>query len=333
MMNNQPKRFPPDMDNRFLQFIGSSVESQERIHRFYLPFFADCHTVVDLGCGMGGFAGLLARQGIHAIGVDLDLAAVDSARCLGAEGIQADALDYLAELGENSVDGIFAGHLVEHMPCEVVFELTQRAHRSLRSGGRLVIATPNVRGLFAHLEMFYMHFDHERFYHPQLLCFFMQQTGFKDWEWGENPELNHLLFSDIWPRLESALDEITDSAERLAFDDLFQALQKVGSTPSAPGFTGGMLGEELGSSLSEPEQPLVWWRRLICPIRVALINWLVRPELHILKAYQDWLRVYADWLKISVDSTRALAFNTHDLLRMSLERIDCSFECYATAIK
>lgn len=338
--------FPPDTDYHFLEFIGTDVQSQKHNQRFYLPFFAGCRTVADLGCGMGGLIELLVEQNIQAIGVDIDAAAVQAAQRLGAQGVQADALDYLARLEENSLDGIFAGHLVEHMPCETVQELIHQAQRVLRPQGRLVLATPNVRGLYAHLELFYMHFDHKRFYHPNLLCFFMKQAGFREWEWGENPALDRLLLPDVWTRLTKNIPPLP--VQHLNFDEVIQALEKVGSTPSAPGTLADMM---VTPALPAAPPPAGWRRQLTQRVRTALVNWLVKPELdaanrqindclYILKAYADWLRVYADWLrvyadwiKMSTDLTHNLASDTRDLLGHVLDRLDRSFECYAAAIK
>lgn len=337
--------FPPDTDYHFLEFIGTDAQSQKHNQRFYLPFFAGCRTVADLGCGMGGLIELLVEQNIQAIGVDIDAAAVAAAQRLGAQGVQADALDYLARLEENSLDGIFAGHLVEHLPCETVYELIRQAQRVLRPQGRLVLATPNVRGLYAHLELFYMHFDHKRFYHPNLLCFFMKQAGFREWEWGENPALDRLLLPDVWSRLTQSIPPLP--VQQLNFDEVIQALEKVGSTPSAP----GTLADTPVTPTPPAASPAGWRQRLTQRLRAALVNWLVRPELdaanrqingrlYTLKAYADWLRVYADWLKMSTDSTHSLAGNayslaadTRDLLHHALDRLDRSFECYAAATK
>ena len=67
-------------------------------------------------------------------------------------------------------------------------ESCEEAKRLLKPGGVIVVTTPNVRGLYTHLESFYLHFGHISFYHPELLCFFLAQPGFTNWEWGENPE-------------------------------------------------------------------------------------------------------------------------------------------------
>lgn len=185
------------LDYEFLRYIGVTPETQKRIQRFYLPLFEGCELVVDLGCGDGDFLELLKERGVEAIGVDRDPRCWAAAQGRGLEVICKDIFDYLQELDQESVDGIFSAHLVEHLPYEKVIELFRLSYRALKKGGRIVITTPNVRGLIAHLEMFYMHFGHVSFYHPKLLCFLLEHVGFEATETGENPETASPLLAEI----------------------------------------------------------------------------------------------------------------------------------------
>jgi SAM-dependent methyltransferase len=151
---------------------------------FYVPFFTGCRRVVDLGCGAGDFLELLIANGVDAMGVDSDPLAIQSIRERGLPVVEQDALLYLESLVPESIDGVFAAHLVEHLPYEKVYALVEAAYRALKPGGVLVLATPDPRSLYAHLEMFYLHFGHETFYHPRLLCFFLEHVGFTACEFG-----------------------------------------------------------------------------------------------------------------------------------------------------
>jgi len=187
----------PSLDYDFLRYIGVQPENQKRIQTFYLPFFEGCKNVVDLGCGDGDFLELLEEKGIEATGVDRDEKCCAAARKRGLKVICQDIFEYLERVERQSVDGIFSSHLVEHLPYEGVIELLRLAHRALRDGGKIVLSTPNVRGLFSHLEMFYLHFGHVTFYHPQLLRFFLEYTGYSKVEIGENPETARPLWGHL----------------------------------------------------------------------------------------------------------------------------------------
>jgi SAM-dependent methyltransferase len=182
------------LDAAFLEFMGNNPEAHRRIHGHYLPYFSGCQRVVDLACGQGHFVRALTDAGIPAFGVDSDPGCIASARAQGLEAIEQDVFAYLRGATPGSVDGIFCAHLVEHLRYEQVLELTQLCFRLLSDGGVFVIATPNCRALSTHLDSFYLHFGHESFYHPRLLCFFLRQAGFADPREGENPLLAHPLW-------------------------------------------------------------------------------------------------------------------------------------------
>ena len=177
---------PEGLDQRFLKFIGVSEESERTTHAFYLKFFQPGQQVLDLGCGAGYFVKMLREQGVEARGVDMDSAAIEKAQTQGLPVIQANAIDYLQKSPDNSVDAIFSAHLVEHLEVEVVYKLIEEAYRTLKPGGFLLVTTPNVRALISHLEMFWLHFDHKRFYHPRLLEFLMKECKFDEVVYGEN---------------------------------------------------------------------------------------------------------------------------------------------------
>ncbi|MBN1937166.1 MAG: class I SAM-dependent methyltransferase [Anaerolineae bacterium] len=166
------------LDSAFLEYIGYDPVVQKTHQRFYLPFFSGCQRVVDLGCGSGDFVELLVETGIDAVGVDADPDAIQVVLQRGLKAVNQDVFVYLDEIEPATIDGVFAGHLAEHLAYEKVFELIELAYRALKPGGVIVLATPDPRSLYAHLEMFYLHFGHITFYHPRLLCFFLEKVGF-----------------------------------------------------------------------------------------------------------------------------------------------------------
>lgn len=168
----------PGLDSEFLRYIGHDTAKQKKHQRFYVQFFEGCRRVVDLGCGFGDFVELLTAQGIDVTGVDSDPVAVQTMLDSGIPAVQSDAFVYLQSLAPESVDGIYAAHLVEHLAYDKVLELVRLSYRALRPGGVIVLTTPDPRSLHAHLEMFYLHYGHVSFYHPRLLCFFLEHVGY-----------------------------------------------------------------------------------------------------------------------------------------------------------
>jgi len=176
----------PGLDYAFLRYIDVQPDVQKRNQRIYLSFFKDCRKVVDLGCGDGDFVELLAESGIEALGVDSDPVACQAARERGISVVCEDVFTYVEGLPAEELDGVFASHLVEHLHYEQVLRLFELTFRALRPGGVVVVTTPNVRALVSHLEMFWLHFGHVAFYHPRLLCFFLEHAGFVEVHSDEN---------------------------------------------------------------------------------------------------------------------------------------------------
>ncbi|MCJ7737877.1 MAG: class I SAM-dependent methyltransferase [Anaerolineae bacterium] len=187
----------PGLDFAFLDHFGVTPENQRRVQSRYVPYFRTCETVVDLACGTGDFLTLLQEMGIRAVGVDTDPECCRVAGERGLTVVQQDVVDYLQMQEAHSVDGFFTAHLVEHLRFETVLRMFQECHRVLRPGGVIVVATPNVRSLFAHLDMYYLHYGHVAFYHPELLRFFLGYCGFVDTSEGENEECSRPLLASV----------------------------------------------------------------------------------------------------------------------------------------
>ena len=193
----------PGMDYDFLRYMGVFPENQRRIQSHYTPYFERCQRVVDLACGDADFVGMLVERGIEVIGVDSDDKAFAAAASKGLPVVQADVFDWLAAQPDNSFDGVFSAHLIEHLPYPKVVELIEQSYRILQPGGVILLVTPNARSLFSHLEMFYTHFGHVTFYHPRLVSFFLDRAGFVNLHTDENP----ITASPLLPDLRRLLQE------------------------------------------------------------------------------------------------------------------------------
>ncbi len=162
---------------RFAERFRGSEEFVKAGQRFYVPYFAACKDVLDLGCGRGEFLELMRVAGVSARGIDLSRESVDLCRSKGLHAEQADLFAYLAALPGASLDGIFCAQVVEHLPPARLPEFIRLAAEKLWRGGVLVVETPNPECLAIFATHFYLDPTHRRPVHHALLAFYMEESG------------------------------------------------------------------------------------------------------------------------------------------------------------
>lgn len=160
------------------RFWGSEAELKER-RRIYVDFYHGCDEVLDVGCGRGEFLELLRVAGIRARGVDPDLDMTLLCQEKGLDVIREDGFAYLESMPDASLGGVFAAQVVEHLEPNQIIELVRLCHRKLRSGGVLIMETPNPLCLMIFAQCFYMDFTHTRPVHPEALKFLAESLGFQ----------------------------------------------------------------------------------------------------------------------------------------------------------
>lgn len=161
------------------QFRGSRDVIRERLES-YVPYFEPGVTgdVLDIGCGRGEFLDLLAERGIAARGIDLNHEMAEVCRARGLQVVEADALGYLAELPDDSLGGIFAAQVVEHLEPAYLLRLLEVASLKLQPGRRLVLETLNPACWVAFFESYIRDITHRWPLHPETLKYLVLASGF-----------------------------------------------------------------------------------------------------------------------------------------------------------
>lgn len=145
----------------------------------HLPGVGGGASLLDVGCGDGGFLRVARALGYHARGLEFDPAAAALAQAQDFDVAVGSVDD--AQVEDASLDQITLNHVIEHLHHPV--EALQRLRRWLRPGGRVWIQTPNVDGAGAkrfgadwrglepprHLVMF----------GPRSLRFALERAGFE----------------------------------------------------------------------------------------------------------------------------------------------------------
>jgi len=170
------------------RFRGSRVEVTAKLR----PYLADVRRVlrpqtpgprvVDVGCGRAEWLTLLHDEGVVARGVDANADFVAAGLAGGLDVVQGDAVAYLAEADEGSLDLVTAFHLVEHLDTETLLALFEAARHALRPGGCLLLETPDPTNLTMGACNFYLDPTHRSPMPPALTAFLVGASGFADVE-------------------------------------------------------------------------------------------------------------------------------------------------------
>ena len=183
------------MDHSYFLFENRHRGSQEEIKKrqeIYLPIFKERSVaslstgmtapgiVLDIGCGRGEFLELLREHGVLGKGIDVNEDMVYACKERGLDVEQTDALVYLESQPDNSLGGVIACQVIEHLPTDEMVELIKLCYDKLEKGGRAVFETVNPLSLLASATNFYLDLSHVRQVHPIALQFLAEALGFID---------------------------------------------------------------------------------------------------------------------------------------------------------
>jgi 2-polyprenyl-3-methyl-5-hydroxy-6-metoxy-1,4-benzoquinol methylase len=160
------------------QFRGTPEAIRERLSE-YVGLFAGTSDVLDIGCGRGEFLALLAEQGVSARGIDTNQAMVQVCRDKGLRADAADAVSFLRAQPGQSLGGLFAAQVVEHLEPSYLAALLDAAFAALRPGAPIVLETINPACWFAFFESYIRDITHVRPLHPDTLKYLLVATGFQ----------------------------------------------------------------------------------------------------------------------------------------------------------
>jgi O-antigen chain-terminating methyltransferase len=178
-------------------FRGSLEEIRRRLAE-YVPRFAGATDVLDIGCGRGEFLELLRAAGITARGLDLNHEMVEASRARGLEVAEGDALSYVERLPDESLGGLFAAQVVEHLEPVYLAKLLEAASHKIRPGGTIVLETINPACWVAFFESYLRDLTHVRPLHPETLKHLLRSSGF------HSVEIEYRSPVAEWDRLRSA---------------------------------------------------------------------------------------------------------------------------------
>lgn len=141
-----------------------------------LPLTKD-FPVLDIGCGRGEFLALLQEEGFAAIGVDQNRLFVQQLQQKGLEVYNSDIFEHLANTPDNTLGGITAFHVVEHLEHKQIMQLLELSYQKLIPGGFIYLETPNPL-CFETFSKFYTDPTHYRPIQPFQMAFLLEYNRF-----------------------------------------------------------------------------------------------------------------------------------------------------------
>jgi 2-polyprenyl-3-methyl-5-hydroxy-6-metoxy-1,4-benzoquinol methylase len=186
MPNERNKYFDEYLDSIFSQgvtlspeeFDSNAVEYELQYGRF-LPAARDA-AILDAGCGPGHFLYFLKKRGyINFAGIDMSPQQIDYCRKhVSEKAVLADIFEYCGEK-EGVFDLVVLNDVLEHIPKDKVVLFLSVLRRSLKTGGRLLLRTPNMGNFFS-LYARYKDFTHELGFTERSLRQVLWLAGFRD---------------------------------------------------------------------------------------------------------------------------------------------------------
>jgi len=202
------------------QFRGSDDSVASKLGD-YLPIFAGASDVVDLGCGRGEFLMALKATGVTARGVDTNTDMVAVARERGLDVTAGDALGYVAGLAGESIGGVIATQVVEHLSASYLMRLLDASHRALRPGAPIVLETINPKCWYAFFSSYIRDLTHVHPVHPETLQYLLRASGFERVE---------IQYREPVPEREKLKKTTVSEDVRVSDDPMAQALTGVART-------------------------------------------------------------------------------------------------------
>jgi SAM-dependent methyltransferase len=169
--------------------------------------------ILDLGCGRGEFLERCRERGLDARGIDSNERSIAELRSRGLDVELAEVPEALSGIEPESIGAIFAAHLVEHLPFSQLVTLFAESFRILRSGGLLMIETPNAESLVMSARDLWRDPTHLAPRHKAALvsigreCGFLIDTAEAVHPW---PESNLLEGKDASPEVQQLVERLNE---------------------------------------------------------------------------------------------------------------------------
>ena len=167
---------------RFADNFRGPEENIREHQKRYIARFAGASRVLDLGCGRGEFLDAAREAGIEARGIDHSEECVGVCLAKGLKAERAELFDYLENLPDLSLGGVYCSQVIEHLSPDRLPDLINLLAKKLDHGALLAIETPNPECLAIYASHFYLDPTHTRPIPARLVGFYLEEAGFTNIE-------------------------------------------------------------------------------------------------------------------------------------------------------
>ncbi|MEZ4753233.1 MAG: class I SAM-dependent methyltransferase [Bdellovibrionota bacterium] len=164
------------LENRFR---GKEADIAKRQKLYADIFKGSPGTVLDVGAGRGELVKILNDSGISSYGVDLDQGMLEAAAEKKIDVRLGDGLSHLRSLDSNSLGGVVALQVVEHLTRAQLEELFVLCSDKVAKGGKVVFETINPQSVLALSSNYFRDPTHIWPLHPDTLEHGMSLAGLK----------------------------------------------------------------------------------------------------------------------------------------------------------
>jgi len=179
---NELEMFKPDnLDYSYLllenRFRGDESEIKARQQIYIDHFLESTKPIFEIGPGRGELLESFKTNNITSFGMDLDMAMVKSCKEKGLSVEYGDAIAHLQTLEDNSLGGLIALQVVEHLTQDQLATLFKLASKKVIKSGKIIFETINPQSILALSSNYFRDPTHVFPQHPDTLSFLAKTCG------------------------------------------------------------------------------------------------------------------------------------------------------------
>lgn len=178
--------------------------------------FNGCKNVIDIGCGRGSLLRNLQNNNIGCYGIDIDENNVQFCKKYGLKVQLSDAVEHLQVLDDKSLDGVFIGQVLEHMPIDSICNLIKLSYEKMQYGSYIIIVIPNITSVQVSTNTFYLDPTHITHLHPEVIKFILKTSGFQ--------EIKEKFYQPLPDSVKLDHVEVATPTENSIFEDMIKII-------------------------------------------------------------------------------------------------------------